>query len=186
MASGNKPKAKSKTPAKPAPKAKAAPKRTAKAVAKAAPKTAARAKKAARPAKAAKAAKVAPAGSAGGEGESEPTDTELMLQTLACPTATADRLSEICEAAVMGIREDLTGIAASEAVWRDRPAYAGLASAIAGVARALEQHAEILLELYDQLRPIAESEGKHDDLEIAEVVERLRPLLSELSDDADA
>lgn len=112
--------------------------------------------------------------------EAEPSDTELMLQTLACPTSTADRLSELCEAAVLRVKEDLTGIAAAELVWRKRPEREAVSVAIQGLATELERHGEVMVALYDQLRNIAEDESDHGDLEIPDVIERLRPLLNSL------
>ena len=117
------------------------------------------------------------------DADHEPSDTELMLQTLGCPTATADRLAEVCEATVQRMKEDLTGIAAAELVWRKRPEREAVAVAVQGLASELERHAEVMLALYDQFRQIAENDADHSDLEIEDVVDRLRPLLNSLSPD---
>lgn len=146
---------------KPVAKTKAA----AKAKAKPQPKQKARAKPAVRPE---------------AEDEGEPSDTELMLQTLACPTSTAERLAEICHDAVMRVKEDLTGIAAAELVWRKRPEREAVATAVQGLAGELERHGEVMLALFEQLRAIAEDDADHGDLEIADVIERLKPLINSL------
>lgn len=112
--------------------------------------------------------------------EAEPSDTELMLQTLSCPVATAERLAEICYDAVMRVKEDLTGIAAAELVWRKRPEREAVATAVQGLASELERHGEVMLALFEQLRTIAEDDADHGDLEIADVVARLRPLVNSL------
>ncbi len=104
-----------------------------------------------------------------------------MLQTLACPTSTADRLSELCEAAVLRTKEDLSGIAAADLVWRKRPEREAVSVAIQGLANELQRHGEVMVALYEQLRNIAEDEADHGDLEIPDVIERLRPLLNSLS-----
>jgi len=114
------------------------------------------------------------------EEEAEPSDTELMLQTLACPTSTAERLAEICHDAVMRVKQDLTGIAAAELVWRKRPEREAVATAVQGLATELERHGEVMLALFDQLRAIAEDDGDHGDLEISDVIARLKPLLNSL------
>ena len=135
-----------------------------------------------RPAKAkGKPPKAAPAKRAVRTEDAEPSDTELMLQTLACPTSTADRLSELCEAAVLRTKEDLSGIAAADLVWRKRPEREAVSVAIQGLANELQRHGEVMVALYDQLRNIAEDESDHGDLEIPDVIERLRPLLNSLS-----
>ncbi len=110
----------------------------------------------------------------------EPTGTELVLQTLACPTSTADRLSEICESAVLRIKDDLTGIEAATLVWKNRPEREGVGAAAQGLQAELERHATVMLALYDALRAIAEDDDDHDDLELADVVARLKPLLDSL------
>lgn len=115
------------------------------------------------------------------DGDEEPSDTELMLQTLACPSSTADRLSEVCEGAVARIKEDLTGIAAAELVWRKRPERDAIATAVTSLASELERHAEVMLGLYDQFRAIAEDESDHTDLELPDVLERLQPLINSLA-----
>jgi hypothetical protein len=113
--------------------------------------------------------------------DSEPSDTELMLQTLACPVQTAERLAEICQDAVMRVKQDLTGIAAAELVWRKRPEREAVAVAVQGLATELERHGEVMVALFDQLRAIAEDDGDHGDLEIPDVIDRLKPLLNSLS-----
>ncbi len=113
--------------------------------------------------------------------EGEPSDTELMLQTLACPVSTAERLAEICEHAVLRVKQDLTGIAAAELVWRKRPEREAVAVAVQGLATELERHGEVMIALYEQLRAIAEDDGEHGDLEIPDVIDRLKPLLNALS-----
>jgi hypothetical protein len=113
--------------------------------------------------------------------EGEPSDTELMLQTLACPTSTAERLAEICQDAVMRVKQDLTGIAAAELVWRKRPEREAVATAVQGLATELERHGEVMVALFDQLRAIAEDDSDHGDLEIPDVIDRLKPLLNSLS-----
>jgi hypothetical protein len=115
------------------------------------------------------------------EDEGEPSDTELMLQTLACPSSTAERLAEICQDAVMRVKQDLTGIAAAELVWRKRPEREAVAVAVQGLATELERHGEVMVALYEQLRAIAEDDADHGDLEIPDVIDRLKPLLNSLS-----
>lgn len=114
------------------------------------------------------------------EGEDEPSDTELMLQTLACPRSTAERLAEICHDAVMRVKQDLTGIAAADLVWRKRPEREAVATAVQGLATELERHGDVMLALFDQLRAIAEDDADHGDLEIPDVIERLKPLINSL------
>lgn len=113
--------------------------------------------------------------------DSEPSDTELMLQTLACPVQTAERLAEICQDAVMRVKQDLTGIAAAELVWRKRPEREAVAIAVQGLATELERHGEVMVALGEQLRAIAEDDSDHGDLEIPDVIDRLKPLLNSLS-----
>ncbi len=110
----------------------------------------------------------------------EPSDTELMLQTLACPTSTADRLSEICESAVLRVKDDLTGIEAATLVWRGRPEREAVGVAAQGLQAELERHATVMLALYDQFRSIAEDDADHNDLDLGDVVARLKPLLDSL------
>lgn len=114
------------------------------------------------------------------EEEGEPSDTELMLQTLACPISTAERLAEICHDAVRRVKEDLAGIEAAALVWRKRPEREAVATAVQSLAGELERHAEVMLALFEQLRAIALDDADHGDLEIADVVERLKPLLNSL------
>lgn len=104
-----------------------------------------------------------------------------MLQTLACPVQTAERLAEICQDAVMRVKQDLTGIAAAELVWRKRPEREAVAVAVQGLATELERHGEVMVALFDQLRAIALDDGDHGDLEIPDVIDRLKPLLNSLS-----
>ncbi len=113
--------------------------------------------------------------------EGEPSDTELMLQTLSCPVSTAERLAEICEDAVMRVKQDLTGIAAAELVWRKRPEREAVAVAVQGLATELERHGEVMVSLHEQLRAIAEDDSDHGDLEIPDVIDRLKPLLNSMS-----
>lgn len=115
--------------------------------------------------------------------EREPSDTELMLQTLACPTSTADRLAEVCEGAIHSVKEDLTGIGAAELVWRLRPDREPLGTAVQSLAHELERHAEVMLGLYDQFRAIADDESDHADLELEDVMARLKPMLAELPEE---
>ncbi|CAN5902740.1 hypothetical protein BH11MYX3_BH11MYX3_15880 [soil metagenome] len=112
--------------------------------------------------------------------DAEPTGTELVLQTLACPTSTADRLSEICESAVLRVKDDLTGIEAATLVGRGRPEREAVGVAAQGLQAELERHATVMLALYDAFRSIAETDDDHDDLELADVVARLKPLLDSL------
>jgi hypothetical protein len=112
--------------------------------------------------------------------EREPSDTELMLQTLACPTSTADRLCEVCEGAIHAVKEDLTGIGAAELVWRNRPDREPLGTAVQSLATELARHAEVMLAIYDRLRSIADDETDHADLELEDVMGRLKPMLAEM------
>jgi hypothetical protein len=138
--------------------------------AKARPKAKAKAK-AKKPAK----AKPQPA-----EDDEEPTDAELMLQTLSCPTATADRLAEISANAVDALQDDLAGIGAAQAVWSDRPGREALGAAVDALAAEIGRHVQTMIAIYEQLRAIADDESDHGDLDAAEVMERLRPLLNEM------
>ena len=132
--------------------------------------------------KKAKAAKAKPRLEKDEQPDVEPSDTELMLQALSCPTSTADRLSEVCEASVLRVKEDLTGIAAAELVWRARPERAALASAVQQLAAEFERHAAVMLSIYDQMRLIAEDESDHNDLEVPDVIDRLRPLINSMTE----
>lgn len=113
--------------------------------------------------------------------EGEPSDTELMLQTLACPVSTAERLAEICEDAVLRVKQDLAAIAAAALVWRKRPEREAVAVAVEGLATELERHGAVMVALYEQLCAIAEDDSDHGDLEIPDVIERLKPLLDAMS-----
>jgi len=110
----------------------------------------------------------------------EPSDIELMLQTLSCPTMTAERLCEVCAGSIEMVKDDLNGIAAAELVWRERPDRPALASAVQRLAGELERHAETMLALYDEMRGLADDEADHADLEIADVMARLRPMVDAL------
>jgi hypothetical protein len=112
--------------------------------------------------------------------EHEPSDAELMLQTLSCPTATADRLAEICAGSVDALHDELGGISAAQLVWRDRPDRQAIGAAVEALVAEIERHAATMLAVYDQLRAVADDESDHDDLQVAEVMERLRPMLNEM------
>lgn len=115
------------------------------------------------------------------EAEHEPTGLELMLQTLSCPTATADRLCEVCEDSVQRVKDELTGIGAAELVWRGRPEREALGAAAHSLANELERHAEVMIALYDQLAALADDESDHRDLELDDVMERLRPMITAMA-----
>jgi hypothetical protein len=149
---------------------------------KAKPKSAPKNKKTPAPKKAKAKAKAKPRLEKDEQPDVEPSDTELMLQALSCPTSTADRLSEVCEASVLRVKEDLTGIAAAELVWRARPEGVALATAVQQLAAEFERHAAVMLSIYDQMRVIAENDDDHNDLEIPDVIDRLRPLINSMTE----
>lgn len=153
---------------KPAKKAAAKAKKAApkKAAAKAAPK---KKKPAAKPAKRAKAA-------AQDEGDGEQAIVEI-LEVLACPPSTADEMCEVCEDGIEAVQESLPHVAAAELVWRERPERAELAGAVTQLIEELQRHAQTLGQIYERLYPLSQDQDEHEDLDPAEVLERIRPLL---------
>jgi hypothetical protein len=100
-----------------------------------------------------------------------------ILEVLACPPGTADQLCEVCEEGLESIQRNLPHVAAAELVWRERPERAELAAGITALIEELQRHAQALGDLYDRLYPHAQDDAEHEDLDPAEVLDRIRPLL---------
>ena len=113
--------------------------------------------------------------SAGTAPEVDPVDE--ILEILACPPSTADQMSEVCEDGLEAIQDNLPHVAAAELVWRERPEHAELGSAITALIEELQRHAQVLALIHERLYPLAQDQAEHEDLDLAEVIERIRPLL---------
>lgn len=100
-----------------------------------------------------------------------------MLDILTCPTATADLMCEICEHGIEVVRDVLPHVAAAELVWRGSPEQSELAGLFTSLIEELDRHSEVLGALYDRLQPLVEADAEHGDLDVAEVLVRMKPLL---------
>ncbi len=158
---------------------------------------AARTAKNARTAKDARGAK----GSKGAKnGKAEPAtklvqDSEVeavaeLVSLVACPRSAVNELALACENTLDSMDMAAGFARFTSAAWSERPGEFGVLDVISrDLVEALERQANVIGAILDRLAPLAgdpdgEEEDDHSDLDPAEVLARLRPLLSQSRDAA--
>lgn len=155
---------------------------------------AARSAKQARTASAAKAAKAAKRGKAAPATkhvqDSEVEAVAELVSLVACPRSAVNELALACENTLDSMDMAAGFARFTSAAWSERPGEFGVLDAISrDLVEALERQANTIGAILDRLAPLAgdpdgEEEDDHSDLDPAEVLARLRPLLSQSRDAA--
>lgn len=105
-----------------------------------------------------------------------------ILETVTCPTTTAQRVSDICNQVVEDAIMSFKFLNTAELVWRVEPAQTELHGIVEDLRTELERNLAVIVPLLERVTSVLAEEKDHEDLDSEEVVRRIAPMLEKDSE----